>query len=224
MLASIGGREIVYPGDQERFNFADKANFSMLSAETEIIVLLNDDMEIREAGWLGALVDQIVKEDVGVVGAHLSYPNDHVQHVGMVVGVNETAAHVYHGHPANTVGYNGYAAIIRNYSAVTGACMATRRSLFELVGGFDTAFATDFNDTDYCLKLGQLNYRTVYTPFARLYHFESQTAVRSSQNPEEKALFKSRWVDVIAQDPYYNANLRRDSITFDPLPEAWPRF
>lgn len=224
LLASIGGREIVYRGDNVNFNFADKANFSMLSADTELIVLLNDDMEIRNPGWLSALVDQIVKEDVGAVGAHLCYPNGNLQHAGMIMGINETTAHIYHGHGENTVGYNGYAAIIRNYSAVTGACLATRRSLYELVGGLDTAFATDFNDTDYCLKLGRIGYRTVYTPFARLYHFESQTSVRSSQKPDEKALFMARWADIIERDPYYNPNLRRDSITFEPAPDAWPRF
>ena len=224
LLDQIGGREIVYEGCSERFNFADKANFSMLAAETELMVLLNDDMEVRTGGWLNALVDQIVKEDVGAVGAHLCYPNDRIQHVGMVVGVNETSAHVYHGHPGNSVGYNGYSSIIRNYSAVTGACMATRRSLYEQVGGFDRGFATDFNDTDFCLKLRQLGYRIVFTPFARLYHFESQTAVRSHQNPDEKALFLSRWQSVIENDPYFNPNLRRDSITFEPFQHIWPRY
>jgi GT2 family glycosyltransferase/glycosyltransferase involved in cell wall biosynthesis len=223
LLDQINGREIVYEGSSERFNFADKANFSMLAAETELMVLLNDDMEVRNGGWLNALVDQIVKEDVGAVGAHLCYPNDRIQHVGMVVGVNETSAHVYHSHPGDMVGYNGYSSIIRNYSAVTGACMATRRSLYEQAGGFDRGFATDFNDTDFCLKLRQLGYRIVFTPFARLYHFESQTAVRSHQNPEEKALFLSRWRSVIENDPYYNPNLRRDSITFEPFQHIWPR-
>jgi len=222
MLSGCGGREIVYCGPQGRFNFADKANFSMLSAETDLVVLLNDDMEIRNGEWLGALVDQIVKEDVGAVGAHLTYPDDRIQHCGMVVGVNETSAHVYHGYPGETVGYNGYPAIIRNYSAVTGACMATRRTIYEQVGGFDTAFATDFNDTDFCLRLRRLGYRVVYTPFARLYHFESQTAVRSQQAPAERDLFVSRWQDVITNDPYHNPNLRKDSITFDPQPQLWP--
>jgi GT2 family glycosyltransferase/glycosyltransferase involved in cell wall biosynthesis len=222
MLEKIGGREIIYTGNCDEFNFADKANFSMLSSDTEFTVLLNDDMEIRNREWLGALVDQIVKEDVGAVGGHLCYPNDRIQHVGMVVGINETSAHVYHGHPGDSVGYNGYSSIVRNYSAVTGACLATRRSLYERVGGFDRAFAIDFNDTDFCLKLGRLGYRIVFTPFARLYHFESQTAVRSEQNPQEKNLFLSRWRDVIENDPYYNQNLRKDSITFEPLDYIWP--
>jgi GT2 family glycosyltransferase len=221
VLDKIGGREIIYTGSSDKFNFADKANFSIMSSDTELVVLLNDDMEIRNGEWLGALIDQIVKEDVGAVGAHLCYPDDRIQHVGMVVGVNETSAHVYHGHPGDTVGYNGYSSIVRNYSAVTGACMATRRSLYERVGGFDRAFATDFNDTDFCLKLGQLGYRIVFTPFARLYHFEGQTAVRSEQNPKEKSLFISRWRDIIENDPYYNQNLRKDSITFEPFEHLW---
>lgn len=223
VLDQIGGKEIVYRGASTPFNFPDKANFSILAAETEIVVLLNDDMEIRNSGWLNALVDQIVKEDVGAVGAHLCYPNGRIQHAGMVVGVNETSAHIYHGHDGDTVGYNGFTSIVRNYSAVTGACMATKRSLYERVGGFDRAFAIDYNDTDYCLKLRSLGYRVVYTPFARLYHFESQTAVRTEQNPQEKALFLSKWKEVIQRDPYYNPNLRRDSITFEPLEHCWPR-
>ncbi|SON53692.1 Hyaluronan synthase [Hartmannibacter diazotrophicus] len=222
LLQESGGREVAYEGDQKNFNFADKANFAITSASTELVVLLNDDMEIRSSDWLWALVDLIQDEGVGAVGARLTYPTNHFQHVGMVLGVNETAAHIYHGHDESTVGYNGYPNIIRNYSAVTGACMATKLSLFKEVGGFDTAFATDFNDTDYCLKLRAKGYRVVYTPFAELYHFESQTAVRSSQSPKEKELFLSRWSEVIANDPYYNRNLRRNSITFEPLEDAWP--
>jgi GT2 family glycosyltransferase/glycosyltransferase involved in cell wall biosynthesis len=223
LLREIGGREVVYQGPSDNFNFADKANFSILKAETEIVVLLNDDMEVRDRGWLNALVDQIVKEDVGAVGSHLCYADGRIQHVGMALGVNETSAHLYHGSPGEIVGYNGYPAIIRNYSAVTGACMATKRSMFKAVGGFDTSFAIDFNDTDYCLRLGEAGYRIVYTPFAKLYHFESQTAVRYHQNPSEKALFLSRWAHVIERDPFYNPNLRKDSITFEPLESVWPR-
>ncbi len=112
--------------------------------------------------------------------------------------------------------------MIRNYSAVTGACMATRKSLFEEVGGFDVRLATDFNDTDYCLKLRERNYRVVYTPFCELFHFESQTAVRTSQNSEELQYFLSRWTSVVANDPHFNINLDRGSITFEPRPGVWP--
>lgn len=222
LLTRIGGEEIVYEGAQSPFNFADKANFAIRSARTELVVLLNDDMEVRTPGWLRALVDIIQTNDVGAVGARLLYPSHQIQHVGMVLGVNGSAAHIYHGYPMDIVGYNGYPRVIRNYSAVTGACMATRRSLFEAVGGFDTRFAVDFNDTDYCLRLRERNYRVVYTPFCELFHFESQTSVRTSQNCEEVECFLSRWDSVIADDPYYNVNLDRASITFDPRPSVWP--
>jgi GT2 family glycosyltransferase/glycosyltransferase involved in cell wall biosynthesis len=222
LLAESGGREVVYHRPGPQFNFADKANFSVLSADTDLVVLLNDDMEVRSGDWLDALVDQILKDDVGAVGAHLSYGDGRIQHVGMIMGVNETTAHIYHGHADTTAGYNCFPVITRNYSAVTGACLATRRSLFEMVGGLDTEFSTDFNDTDYCLKLRELGYRIVYTPFARLYHFENQSFERTSQKPSEKALFLSRWADVVACDPYYNRNLRNDSLTFEHRPDAWP--
>src|SRR6202035_1819708 len=87
------------------------------------------------------------------VGARLLFPDDRIQHVGMVLGVNNGAAHVYHEYPASTVGYNAFTHLIRNYSAITAACMATRRDVIEKVGGFDEQFATDFNDTDFCLRV-----------------------------------------------------------------------
>jgi GT2 family glycosyltransferase len=185
-------------------------------------VLLNDDMEIISPDWLNALMDHIRNDEVGAVGARLLYPDNRIQHVGMVVGVNETSAHMYHSYDSETSGYNGYAKIVRNYSAVTGACMATRKSLYNRVGGFDERYATDYNDTDYCLKVREAGYRIVYTPFAELYHFESQTAVRTQQNPEERALFINRWRHVIDRDPYYNPNQARDRIDFCHDPRFWP--
>jgi GT2 family glycosyltransferase/glycosyltransferase involved in cell wall biosynthesis len=222
LLKKMGGKEVVYQGVQSPFSFADKGNFAIRQAETDLFVLLNDDMEVRSAGWLRALMDYAQNGDVGAVGARLLYPSGNLQHVGMLIGVNETAAHAYHGHREDTVGYNGFPRIVRNYSAVTGACMASRRSLFEEVGGFDLRLAIDFNDTDYCLKLGEKGYRVVYTPFCELYHFESQTAVRTSQNPKEKAYFLERWQRIIDRDPYYSINLDASSVTFEAKASAWP--
>ncbi len=221
-LSVLGGDEIVYTGSMSPFNFPDKANFSIRSAETDVVVLLNDDLEVRSSGWLRALVEPLQNREVGAVGCRLLYPNGRIQHAGVVLGVNRTTAHIYHGHPGDTIGYNGFPRLIRNYSAVTGACMATRRSLFNAVGGFDPCFPVDFNDTDYCLKLRELDFRVVYTPFCELVHFESQTAVRTSQDPGEVERFLSRWQAVLDRDPYYNPNLSRSSITFEPNRGAWP--
>lgn len=222
LLKQQGHREACYHYEG-RFNFASKANFAFEQAKTEIIVLLNDDMEVIERDWLWHLVDYIDRADVGVVGAKLLYPDGRIQHAGVVLGVNETAAHIYHGHPGDLVGYNGYPMIVRNYSAVTGACMATKKSIIREVGAFDEKFEIDFNDTDFCLRVREAGYRVVYNPFCELYHFESQTAVRSSQNPEEKGRFLRRWETIIARDPYYNPNLRNDSITFEAKSGVWNR-
>ncbi len=214
LLEANNWREVSYKLPGSRFNFSHKINFAVSHAETELLVLLNDDMEVINSGWLRALVDYIENDEIGAVGARLLYPDQKIQHVGMVLGVNETTAHVYHGSPAETVGYNGFPNLIRNYSAVTGACMATRRSVFNEVGGFDLRFAIDFNDTDYCLKLREKGYRIVYTPFCEMYHFESQTVARVQQNAYERAMFMARWADAIASDPYFNPNFDRGSIEF----------
>lgn len=220
ILQQNGHREARYHYEGP-FNFANKANFAFDQVKTEIVVLLNDDMEVIAGDWLWHLVDYVDRAEVGIVGAKLLYPDDRIQHAGVALGVNETAAHIYHGHPGDSVGYNGYPMTIRNYSAVTGACMATKKSIIREVGGFDDKFRIDFNDTDFCLRVREAGYRVVYNPFCELYHFESQTAVRSSQDPEEKDRFLDRWKAIIARDPYYNPNLRNDSITFEAKPSVW---
>ncbi len=196
------------------FNFSAKANFAVRAARTEMIVLLNDDMEVISPDWLGALMEYAQEPEIGVVGARLLRADGSVQHVGAVVGVNDGVAHVYHNADRNFIGYNGFTHIIRNYSAVTGACFATRKSVVMHAGGFDTSFATDFNDVDLCLKIRDAGYRIVYTPYCELYHFEGQSIVRSTQNPDERNRFSKRWASVMAHDPFYNVNLSRNRLDF----------
>jgi len=154
--------------------------------------------------------------EVGAVGARLLFPDDRIQHVGVVLGVNGGAAHVYHGYPASFIGYNGFTHIVRNYSAVTGACMATRKEVIEELGGFDVRFAIDYNDIDYCLRAVERGYRIVYTPYAELYHFEGQTARRREASPLATRLFRERWPRYIENDPFYNPNLTRNGVDFAP--------
>ena len=220
-IERAGHRVVSYRGPQKPFNFADKANFGFAQARTDLLVLLNDDMEIISTDWLRALVDHAKSPEIGAVGAKLLYPSGHIQHVGVAVGVNGGTAHMYHGHPGSTIGYNGYTHIVRNYSVVTGACMATRKTVLDEVGGFDTRFAIDYNDVDFCLSALAYGYRNVYTPFAELYHFESMTARRTCQNPDEVALFRQKWGRYLDNDPYYNPNLSLSHIDFrrrEPLP------
>ena len=155
------------------FNFSKKVNFAFSGVETEHLVLLNDDLEVIAPGWLSALLEFTQQKEIGCAGGRLLFPDGRVQHVGMVLGVNGSAAHVYHSYPADRIGYNGFTHLIRNYSAVTGACLATRRSVVAEVGGFDETFATDFNDVDFCLSVRSRGYRVVYTPYCELVHFEN---------------------------------------------------
>lgn len=193
------------------FNYAEKANFAIRQARTEHIVLLNDDMEVIRGDWLESLIELSSDAGIGAVGARLLHADRTVQHVGMVLGVLGGATHVYHSYPEDFVGYNGFTHLIRNFSSVTAACLATRRSIMSAIGGFDERFAIDYNDVDLCLRLIRAGYRIAYTPYAELYHFESATAKRTAANPGDASLFAANWRDLIARDPYYNVNLSRNA-------------
>jgi GT2 family glycosyltransferase/glycosyltransferase involved in cell wall biosynthesis len=197
-----------------KFNFAAKANFAARAARTELMVLLNDDMEVINPDWLGALIEYAQDPEIGAVGARLLHADGSIQHVGAVLGVNDSVAHIYHQAPREFVGYNGFTHIVRNYSAVTGACLATRKSVLTHAGGFDESFAVDFNDIDLCLKIRQAGYRIVYTPYSELYHFEGRSIVRTTQSEDERQRFCQRWSDVLARDPFYNVNLSRNRLDF----------
>src|SRR5439155_3730540 len=134
------------------------------------VVLMNDDMQVLTADWLAALMDHLRDPAVGAVGAKLITGEAQIQHAGVLLGVNQTTAHAFYGLPADTIGYNGFTHVSRNYLAVTGACLATRRDVIDRVGGFDPQFAIDYNDIDYCLSAVRAGYRIVYTPHAQLIH------------------------------------------------------
>jgi GT2 family glycosyltransferase len=203
-----------YPGPVIPFNYAAKANFAVRSCRTEHLVMLNDDMEIINADWLTSLLELSQDPEIGAVGARLLHADGTIQHVGCVIGVNGGAAHVYHSFPGDFVGYNGFTHLIRNYAAVTGACMATRKSVLAQIGGLDESFAVDFNDTDLCLKMLEAGYRVVYTPYAQLFHFEGVSAQRTTQNAEERRRFIARWPRYMENDPYFNPNFARDRFDF----------
>jgi len=206
------------------FNFAKKANFAFRQARGRHIVLLNDDMEVISEEWLSAMIEFTQQPRVGVVGARLLFPDGRIQHVGVVLGVNRRAAHPFHSFPAGFVGYNAYTHVIRNYSAVTAACMATRIDVVEATGGFDEQLAIDYNDIDFCLKAVQQGYDVVFTPYAELYHFEGTSIHRKVQNPREVELFQQRWSSFVERDPFYNPNLTRTRADFaiDPRASGWP--
>ncbi len=196
------------------FNYARKFNFAWKLCKTEKILSLNDDIEVITPDWIEALCEQLSCAGVGIVGAKLYHANETIQHAGVVLGVNNGAAHVYHGYPREYIGYNGFTHVVRNYSAVTAACLLTKKSLIEKVGGFDEVFAIDYNDIDFCLKVLDLGYRIVFTPFCEMYHFESSSIKRLKADDGESEKFKIRWKKYLDNDPSYNPNLPKNRHDF----------
>ena len=213
-FASLGVRVENYPGRVVPFNYAAKANFALRVCRTEHLVMLNDDMEVINEDWLSALVELSQEPEIGAVGGRLLHADGSIQHVGCVIGVNGGSAHVYHSFPNGHIGYNGFTHLIRNYSAVTGACFATRKSVIAQVGGFDESFAVDFNDTDLCLRILESGYRIAYTPYCQLFHFEGASAQRTKQNADEHRRFVSRWARYMENDPYFNPNFAKNRFDF----------
>jgi len=198
--------------DPQPFNWVAINNAAAVRARGEVFLFLNNDIEARSDGWLAAMVGHAQRDDVGAVGALLRYPDLTVQHAGIVLGLTWGAGHVQQDLPVDRPGYMLMPSITRNCTAVTGACMMTRRSCFEQLGGFDSGLPVAFNDVDYCLRLRQRDLLVVYTPLAELIHFESKSRGHTD-DVVEVPFFRSRWGDVILKgDPYYNRNLTH----FDP--------
>jgi GT2 family glycosyltransferase len=208
-LSTVPHRRVSYAYNGA-FNFAHKLNFSVRHARGEHLVIFNDDLEVISSEWMSAMLEFSQQPEIGAVGAKLLFPDGRLQHIGMVLGVCGVAAHAFHTAPGSSSGYAGGAHVIRNYSSVTGACMMTRRAVFDEVGGFNERLAIDFNDVDYCLRLRHAGYRIVYTPYAKLYHLESGSHGGREQARTEKDEMCRTWSEVIERDPYYNPNLTRD--------------
>lgn len=203
------------------FNFAAINNFAAAQAKGELLVFLNNDTEVITPNWLEELAVFATQPEIGAVGARLLYPNDTLQHAGVVVGLLGIADHVLKGLPAEEAGPLGLAKTIKNVSALTAACLMTRRDLFLEVGGFDEKnLAVAFNDVDFCLKLRERGLRLVWTPYAELYHYESLSRGLDASVEKEARLHQeifymfSRWSGPIASDPYYNPNLSRNRLDY----------
>jgi GT2 family glycosyltransferase len=192
------------------FNYSRKMNFGVSHSRGEQLVLFNDDLEIITSEWIEALLEYSQLDAIGAVGPKLVYPDGRLQHIGVVMGVCGMAAHAFHSHPGSSGGYFSSALVPRNYSALTAACLMTRRELYTRMGGFDDCFRFDFNDTDYCLRLRAAGYRLVFTPHAQLYHLEGATFGGRGWDAGDLQIMQARWGDVCANDPYYNPNLTRD--------------
>ncbi len=193
----------VLPFD-EPFNFSRANNLGVAHARSEQVVFLNNDTEIRTPEWLEALVSLAEGDGVGAVGPLLVYPDGTVQHAGVVLGIRGTADHIMRGFPAAADGYAGSLSCTREVSAVTGACLAIGRGLFEEAGGFDERFATHYQDVDLCLRLRQLERRNLYTPRAVVRHDEGATR-GDRYDRLDRALLLDAWGETIGRgDPYYS--------------------
>jgi GT2 family glycosyltransferase len=210
-FAGLKHRVVHYAGP---FNFSAINNFAVEQTEGSWLLFLNNDIEVIDGDWLSIMAEHIQRPEVGAVGPRLLYPDDTVQHAGIVVGVGGIAEHAFRGLPAEAPGVCRQLQVTRNYSAVTGACLLTRREVFDEVGGFDEeCLPVTFSDVDLCLKMRRAGYLVVYTPFAKLYHHESGTRRRTVE-PLETEVMRERWSGVLERDPYYNPNLSRDRADF----------
>ncbi|OWK32928.1 rhamnan synthesis F family protein [Sphingomonas mucosissima] len=200
----------------EPFNFAAKMNLLWRAAPSDLIVMLNDDVFARKQDWLRALLSFAVDRDVGAVGARLLYDDGTVQHAGIYGGVLGTCVHAWLGLDAATPTYQDWGVTQREVSMVTGAVLATRRSVLEAVGGFDERFSLEFNDIDLCLKIRQQGLRIVYNPAAELIHSEKKSRGASVPPGEQLALFLTRWQHWLADDPALPPHMRRDMLDLTP--------
>ena len=211
-FAELQHRLLHFPGP---FNYSAMNNLAVEQTESPWLLFLNNDMEVIHADWLTIMAEQIQRPEIGAVGARLLYPDNTIQHAGVVLGVDGIGTHAFRGFPADDPGVNRQLQIVRNYSAVTGACLLTRRDIFNQVGGFDEErLPVTFNDVDLCLKIRRAGYRIVYTPFARLYHHESSSRRRTWVEGPEALVIRERWPDVLQHDPFYNPNLSRERADF----------
>ncbi|MBO5071152.1 MAG: glycosyltransferase family 2 protein, partial [Roseburia sp.] len=203
------------------FNYSAINNFGVRAAKGEYLMLLNNDTEIINESCIRELLGCCMREDVGIVGAKLLYEDETIQHAGVVIGFGGTAGHAFIGKARYDTGYFGRILCAQDYSAVTAACLMTKRSVYEEVGGLTEELAVAFNDVDYCLKVRETGKLVVYNPYAELFHYESKSR-GYEDSPEKVERFNgevekllSRWRDIVENgDPYYNPNLTLDNSDF----------
>lgn len=204
------------------FNYSKINNFAVSQSNGDYICLLNNDTEVISRDWLEVMVGQIQQPNVGAVGIKLLYPNNTVQHAGDAVGPGGCADHYFSGFGEDEPGYMGRAIMAQDLSAVTAACLLTSRVIYDEVGGLDEDnLEVAFNDVDYCLKVGESGRRVVFTPYAKMYHYESLsrgqdlTPEKIERAKREADFMRGRWANVMADDPFYNPNLNYSRPNFE---------
>lgn len=221
-IGEISNIQVITCETNGEFNYSKVNNYAVEFANGEHIILLNNDIEIITNNWIEEMLMYSQREDVGAVGAKLYYPNNTIQHAGVIVGIKGIAAHSHQFMPRSTVGYMFRCYVPQDLSAVTAACLMMKKSVFREVGGLDeNNFKVAFNDIDLCMRIRKAGYLIVWTPYAEAYHYESIS--RGAEDTPEKRerfcgeieRFKRRWgKELEAGDPYYNPNLTLDREDF----------
>jgi O-antigen biosynthesis protein len=200
--------------DASDFNFSALNNLGVSVSRGSLIGWINNDIEVISPDWLSEMVSHAIRKGVGAVGAKLYYSNNTIQHAGVILGVGGYAAHSHRFFPRSSNGYAGRLNLTQSYSAVTGACLVVKKSIYQKVGGLDEEkFKVAFNDIDFCLKVLSYGYKNIWTPYAEMYHYESLSR-GYDDTPEKKLRYKSeqfylqeKWNALIKYDPAYNPNL-----------------
>ena len=212
--------------DDRAFNFSAINNLGVQRSHGAIVGLINNDIEVITPEWLTEMVSHCMQGGVGCVGAKLYYPNETLQHAGVVLGIKGVANHAHNKQSKHHDGYFGRLRVPQVLSAVTAACLVVKKEIYQAAGGMNEEdLKVAFNDIDFCLRVRELGYRNVWTPYAELYHHESVSR-GTEDTPEKKARFarevaymKNKWGPALLEDPYYNPNLTLDDEDFS---LAWP--
>ena len=232
--AELGGRLRVLRAPGE-FNFSAMNNLAARCARGEFLLLLNNDTAALHEDWLDELMSHAVRPDVGAVGAKLLFPDGKIQHAGVILGIRGPAEHPFLGRAPEDRGYFGRAQLVQDLSAVTGACLLVRKSLYEQLGGLDEkAFKVSYNDIDLCLRVRAAGLRVVFTPYALMMHEgsasqrgkveEKPDEAKQKRFASEREAMYDKWLPVLARDPAYNRHLSLATTEFlldDQAPLAW---
>lgn len=213
-------RVVTYEG---AFNYSAVNNLGVKAAAGDYVLLLNNDTQVITVNWMEELLMYAQRADVGAVGGKLYYADKTIQHAGVVIGLgaHRTAGHVHYRQKRENLGYMGRLCYAQNMTAVTGACLMVKKSVYEQAGGLDESFAVSLNDVDFCLRLRKAGYLNVFTPFAELYHYESVSrglddrGEKAERYNQESACFREKWKEELAAgDPYFNPNFSLDKSDF----------
>ena len=208
--------KVVYYPEKE-FNYSKIINYGVKQVDSPYILQLNNDTELLTPDWLEQFIGFAQRQDVGIVGAKLYYPDKTIQHAGIVVGINGTAGHILRNLSKDKKAYFFRESIIQNFSAVTGACLFSKKAIYEEVGYMNENYQVALNDVDFCLKVREKGYQIVWTPYIELNHFESKSRgyetskeqIERYQNETER--FRNDWKHFLEKgDPFFNINFRTD--------------